>query len=249
MKDKQLLKKILLLVVAIGVIGYLVFSLFYYGRMSRNQVCEKFEVIVRDSTKTKFVTKQDIVGLVKRYHLDPVGKSFGRINTLAIRDTIMTNRLVASVQVYTTPGGSVVAAVTQRKPVLMVFSDKMGKFYVDEERSIMPYSSNFALYLPIATGAIDAEMARNELYDFALYLRSHPDWDAWVVQIVVRENGDVELVPRVGDFRIVMGSLEDYPAKLAKFARFVHKGLSVVGWNRYSEINLKFDRQVVCTRK
>jgi len=36
---------------------------------------------------------------------------------------------------------------------------------------------------------------------------------------------------------------------LSKFARFVDEGLNVVGWNRYSEINLKYENQVVCTRK
>jgi len=186
---------------------------------------------------------------VKHYDLYPVGRKFGEINTLAIRDTILSNRLVESAEVFTTAGGSIVASIRQREPVLRVISNSRGSFYIDKDRRIMPLSSNFAVYVPIATGAIDEEFAQNELYDFAMFLRDHPDWDAWVEQIVVLENKDVALIPRAGDFRIILGSLDDYPAKLAKFVLFTEEGLNVVGWNRYREINLKYENQVVGTRR
>ena len=243
------MKKILIILVAAVVIGYLIFSASYFRDMSRNRICENFGVVIEDSTHYRFVSAKDIVDLVKRYDLYPVGKTFGEINTLAIRDTILANRLVESAEVFTTPGGSVVATVSQRKPVLRVISDVKGNFYVDNERRIMPVSGNFAVYVPVATGTIDEKFARNQLYDFALFLRAHPDWDAWIEQIVVQKDQEVELIPRAGDFRIIMGSLDDYPAKLAKFARFVEEGLNVVGWNRYSAINLKYDNQVVCTKR
>lgn len=231
------------------VIGYLIFSANYFSDSSRNQLCESFEVIIKDSARTQFVLSHDIVNLVKRYDLYPVGKSFAEINTLAIRDTILTNKLVESAEVYLTPGGAIIATIHQREPVLRVVSSLKGSFYVDKDRRIMPVSSGFTVYVPLATGEIDEEFARNDLFDFALFLHQHPDWDAWVEQIVVHSDREIELIPRVGDFQIVMGSLDDYPAKLSKFAFFVEEGLNVVGWNRYSAINLKYDNQVVCTRK
>ncbi len=234
---------------AVVVMGYLIFSASYFRDSSRDNVCERFEVVIKDSSRTRFVEKQDIVNLVKHYDLYPVGRKFGEINTLAIRDTILSNRLVESAEVFTTAGGSIVASIRQREPVLRVISNSRGSFYIDKDRRIMPLSSNFAVYVPIATGAIDEEFAQNELYDFAMFLRDHPDWDAWVEQIVVLENKDVALIPRAGDFRIILGSLDDYPAKLAKFVLFTEEGLNVVGWNRYREINLKYENQVVGTRR
>lgn len=243
------MKKFLLILAAVVVIGYLIFSVSYFRVSSRNKLCEGFEVIIKDSSETQFVRKQDIVNLVKRYDLYPVGRTFREINTLSIRDTILTNKLVESAEVFTTSRGFIVAAIYQREPVLRVISDVNGSYYVDDDRQIMPVSVNFAVYVPVATGAIDEEFAQNDLYDFAMFLNANRYWNAWIDQIVVRQNGDVELIPRAGDFRIIMGSLDDYPAKLAKFSRFVDGGLNVLGWNRYSEINLKYDNQVVCTRK
>lgn len=243
------MKKFLLVLSALVVVGYLFFSANYFRDSSKNRTCERFEIVVRDSARTGFVRAAEIEQLVKRYDLHPVGKRFSEINTLAIRDTILTNRLVESAEVYTTPSGSVVANIRQREPVLRVISDGKGSFYVDNDRQIMPVSSGFTVYVPLATGAIDEEFAQNELYDFAMFLHRNADWNAWIEHIVVKNNQEVELIPRAGDFRIVMGSLNDYPAKLAKFVRFVDEGLNVVGWNRYSEINLKYDNQVVCTKK
>lgn len=243
------MKKTLIILIALVVIGYLIFSATYFKKMSQNEICENFEVVIADSTQYRFVSAHEIECLVRKYDLHPVGKTFGEINTLAIRDTILTNKLVESAEVYTTPGGFVVASVSQRKPVLRVISEIKGNFYVDNERRIMPVSGNFAVYVPVATGAIDEEFATGQLYDFALFLSTHPDWDAWIEQILVQENQDVVLIPRIGDFKIIMGSLDDYSAKLTKFGRFVEDGLNVVGWNRYSSINLKYENQVVCVRK
>ncbi|HHT35199.1 MAG TPA: hypothetical protein GX018_09260 [Bacteroidales bacterium] len=235
--------------VALMTIGYLVFSAAYFRKLSRNKLCESFEVVIADSNRVQFVLTRDIERLVKRHNLHPVGKSFGDINTLAIRDTILTNQLVETAEVYTTPAGGIVAAIRQRQPVIRVITSQGRSYYVDQERRIMPVTPAFTVYVPVVTGAVTETMAREELYDFAMFLQRNADWDAWIEQIEVRSNDDVVLIPRAGDFSIVMGSLKDYPVKLSKFIRFVDQGLNVLGWNRYSEINLKYENQVVCTRK
>ncbi len=243
------MKRFLIILIAVVVIGYIILSANFFRDSSHNRECIGFEVEIKDSLKTQFVTAVEIEELVKKHDLHPVGKSFNNINTLAIRDIIMTSRLVESAKVFITSGGTVMATIKQREPVLRVISNSKGDFYIDKDREIMPVASSFAVYVPVATGEIDEEFAKNELYDFAMFLNNNSDWDAWVEQIVVKNGNEVELIPRAGNFRIIMGSLEDYQTKLNKFVRFVDEGLNKLGWNRYSEINLKFDNQVVCTIK
>ena len=239
----------LIILGSVFVAGYLIFSVIYFNRFSHNRVCSGFEVVITDSLQLRFVQAQDIIDLLQRYDLYPVGKTFGEINTLEIRDSILTNQLVASADVFTSFRGAVVANITQREPILRVISDTYGSFYVDRQREIMPTSPRFAVHVPLATGAIDKEFAQGKLYDFALFLNRNPQWDAWFEQIVVQRNQDVELIPRVGDFRIIMGTLDNYAVKLDNFALFVERGLSVVGWNRYSVINLSFENQIVGVRR
>jgi cell division protein FtsQ len=54
-------------------------------------------------------------------------------------------------------------------------------------------------------------------------------------------------VPRAGDFKVKLGSLNEYEEKLDRLKLFIDKGLNVVGWNRYSEVNLEYNNQIVCT--
>ena len=243
------MKKFLLILASVLIIGYLIYSVVYFNNSTQHQLCNKLEIVVKDSVHTQFVHPKDIEDLLKRKKIHPVGKPMSEVNTLAILDTILTNKLVKSARVYTAQNGVVVAAIYQREPVLRVISDTKGSFYIDNNRERMPVSSNFTVYVPIATGVIDEEYAKNELYDFAMFLNENPDWNAWIEQIVVKPNKDVDLIPRAGDFKIAFGKLDNYPQKFAKFALFIEKGLNVVGWNRYSEINLKYDNQVVCTKK
>jgi cell division protein FtsQ len=242
-------KKTLIIIGSVLVIGYLIFAVTYFNSSSHHRVCRHFEVVIRDSLHTQFVQSQDIIDLVSKHELYPVGKTFSEINTLAIRDVILTNQLVESVDVFTTPRGAIVANIRQREPILRVISDTRGSFYIDRNREMMPVSPNFVVHVPLATGAIDEAFAKNYLYDFAVFLSRNPQWNAWFEQIVVRQNQDVELIPRMGDFRIIMGSLDNYAVKLDNFALFIDRVLNVVGWNRYSEINLRFENQIVGVRR
>lgn len=243
------MKKILIIFASLAIIGYLVFSAIYFGKSSENEVCNTFDVVVKDSANIQFVHQKDIEDLLKRKKIYPVGKTMNEINTLEILDTILTNKLVKTANVYTTQGGRVVANIYQREPVLRVISDTKGSFYIDNNRERMPVTTNFTVYVPIATGAIDEEFAQTQLYDFVEFLNNNPEWNALVDQIVVKPNKDVDLIPRVGDFKIAFGKLDNYEDKFSKLSTFIEKGLNVVGWNRYSEISLKYDNQVVCTRK
>ncbi len=231
------------------IIGYILVSIVYLNSSIKTEECVQLEIIVKDSAKYSFISKQDVESLLKKKKLYPVGLPMSDINTLELHDTIMSNKLVKSAEVYSTRKNVVVIKVDQRVPFFRVIPDSKGSFYVDNNREKMPISHNFSIYTPVATGAIDEEYAKNELFDFIDFLKDNPYWDAWIEQIVVKSNKDVELIPRVGDFKILFGKLENYNEKLSKFSLFIDKGLNVVGWNRYSEINLKFDNQVVCTKR
>lgn len=243
------MKKFLIILVSVAALGYLVFAAVSSQKTMQDTVCSGFEVVIKDSVESEFIKPADVIQYVKKKGLYPVGKPFGEINTLAIRDSILTNKLVRKADVYTTPRGSIVTNIYQRKPVLRVISNTKGSYYIDNNREKMPVSLNSTVYLPLATGAISDDFAQNELYDFALFLNDNPDWNAWIEQIVVKGGDKVELIPRAGDFRIVIGKLDNYSEKLNKFALFVEKGLKIVGWNRYNTINLEYDGQVVCTKK
>jgi cell division protein FtsQ len=88
-----------------------------------------------------------------------------------------------------------------------------------------------------------------ELYRMAIILQSNPVWDALVEQIYVEDNGEWILIPRAGGFEILFGMPVNMETKMKRVDSFIKKYLPKMGWDRYSRINLKFDNQIICTKK
>lgn len=241
------MKKVLLVFAIFVLLGYLVFATLYFKDNTQEKVCENFNVLVKDSIDKQFIHASDIELLLKKAKLYPIGKTLADINTMEMEKAISANKLIKSVEVFSTHNGSIVASIHQRNPVMRVISRKDGSYYIDSERERMPTSNKYTVYLPLATGDITEEFAKNELYDFVVYISNNPSWDAWIEQITVDSDGKIGIVPRAGDFKVLVGTLDDYKEKLYKLKLFIDKGLSTVGWNRYSEINLEYNNQVVCT--
>ena len=62
-------------------------------------------------------------------------------------------------------------------------------------------------------------------------------------------NGDLTLIPRVGNQKIHFGMLINSTEKLANLYQFYKQAMPVKGWQTYSDISLKYNNQIVCTKK
>ena len=66
---------------------------------------------------------------------------------------------------------------------------------------------------------------------------------------LIGSNSSREQEKHVGNHKIVFGGVENLESKFEKLMFFYKKGLNKTGWNEYSEINLKYKDQVVCTKR
>ena len=91
-----------------------------------------------------------------------------------------------------------------------------------------------------------------KLLTFVKIVEEDDFWRSEVVQIVARTTSsgalEVELTPRSGRFTILFGRLDDVEAKFDKLLRFYRSGLSVIGWDAYRTIDVRYRNQVVCKK-
>jgi cell division protein FtsQ len=66
---------------------------------------------------------------------------------------------------------------------------------------------------------------------------------------VVKADGDIDLIPRVGGQVVRIGDGSRLQQRLAKLKDFYAQGIPQADWRRYSTIDLRFDDQVVCTKR
>ena len=153
--------------------------------------------------------------------------------------------MIKSVKCYFSNNGDVNVSVAQRVPIFRVI-DGGASYYIDNERKRMSTSIKFSAYVPVVTGNVNFQFATTNLYDFVVYLQSESRWRSAFTQIYVYPNNEVDLVPRVGDFVVKMGTLDRYESKLKKLDKFLDVLPKYHSWNKYSVINLEFRDQVVC---
>jgi cell division protein FtsQ len=113
----------------------------------------------------------------------------------------------------------------------------------------MPVSLRYVAHVPVVSGFVEREFAVGSLYQFALFLQENDFWNNQIEQIYVHPDNEIELIPRVGNHRIVLGTFDDFEGKLNNLKLFYEKAIPKVGWEKYSIINLKYKNQIVCTKK
>ena len=91
--------------------------------------------------------------------------------------------------------------------------------------------------------------AATALWKVATFLDNEDDYAPLIDQIYIERDGDIMMVPKVGDHLVELGSPDDLDAKFSNLLAFYRKGMPRAGWNTYSQISLKFKGQVVCTKK
>ena len=89
------------------------------------------------------------------------------------------------------------------------------------------------------------------LINFVSSIREESFWSAEVVQFVADTTStgaiSLRLVPRSGDFIIEFGTLDNSAEKLAKLEHFYDAGLSHIGWDKYKVVDVRYNKQVICT--
>lgn len=242
-------KKILVIIGLCLLGGYLIFAAFFFEKKPQDKVCNQFEIVVNNEETEHFIEVADLEKDIASRGLNPYGKQLKEVNTLSIQEALLSNKLIKKAEVFITSGGGVRAVIIEKVPILRVMPLGGQSYYIDKDGEKMPLSNYNTAYLPIATGEIKDGFAKTELYKFALFLSKNEFWNAQIEQIVVQPQDEVVLITRIGNHEVLVGKLENMDVKLDRLKKFYTEALPSTGWNRYTKINLKYDKQVVVTKR
>lgn len=244
-------------------------SLGFTEHRREEMLCKEIVINVDDSLGNSFVQKEDIEQLIRDRFGMLTGKQILSINISLLEKIIDSNPFVLKAQVFSTVDGKLVVEVKQRIPVVRVINAFHESFYIDESGVLMPLNEKFAAHVPVANGNIfnreTEQRIRNltereisapgfsptlleKIFMVSSYVRHHDFWNAQIEQVYVNADGELELIPRVGNQTILFGDEKEMEEKFDKLYTFYTAGLSKTGWNQYKTINLTFKDQVVCSK-
>lgn len=249
---------------------YLVVALSFVARKEATEYCVALDLRMQGMAQNYFVDKQDILDIIRDNNGEILGQTYGSIDVRAIEKTLDAYSSIKNAEVFKEAGGKIVVEIEQRNPVVRVI-DKHGlSFYIDEQGYVMPVSLKYTARVPVANGNILANWAKIEnkyieevaltadslevkqlrdLYRLMKFIQKDEFWSKQIQQVYIDTNAEVELIPRIGAHIILLGELQNFQQKFRNLKSVYDKAFRKIGWNQYRTINLKFENQVICTKR
>lgn len=193
-----------------------------------------------------FLTTEMVNKMLIQSENNLLNKSKTMINLHELEAKVRENKMIENAELYITPTGKLKATVVQRKPLVRIHNG-VNSYYLDRKGLKMPLSNNYTVRVPLATGIENNELEK-EVFGLIQYLECNAFYKKQVIGIHRKGNGDYVLSTRIGKHKVLLGDLVDFKNKLKKLQVFYNKEWTSGTLNEYSLINLKYDRQVVCSR-
>ena len=242
-----------ILIIIVSAIAVTVLVLVANISRSRMQV-RGVEADIRYGGAPSLVGAQTVVDTVVAVMPGLRQTTVGAVDRRAVSDAASRVPYLTDVKTTVSVSGRVTIHASQRKPIARLFYGSR-QFYIDDEAALMPVSTLGHCSVLVLSGDFDEPLRPDSLnsqvlalYTVASWLQSHRQYNGLIDQLYIQRDGDILMVPKVGDHIVELGPATDLDSKFSRLLAFYRKGMPRAGWQAYSKISLKYEGQVVCTK-
>jgi cell division protein FtsQ len=264
-----MIRKILIATGWILAIAGFFFALGFVQKKEAETMCKEFVVFVEPDGDNMLVDEKDIRELLKSKGDSIMNEPLSSIDVHNIEKIVYMNPWVAKAEVFLSIDGRLRINVKQRTPIVRIINNRGESYYMDSKGRLMICSQDFTARVLLINGEIsesygshhtitqeelkkDSLLAKrislDEIYYLSDFIYKDTLWKAQIEQVYLQKNGEFEMIPKVGDHRILFGDTTDMVQKFNKLKIFYSEGLNHTGWSLYDTINLKYKNQIVCSK-
>jgi len=230
------------LVLMLGIVVFL-FS-FTSKRNEARKLTKSMVVFVGDNAL--FIKRETVNKLLIENKDNASGIQKDKLDLNKLERTLDSNDLIEKSDVFVSIDGVLKAVVKQKTPIARVLNGN-GSFYIDYEGGRMPLSDNFTARVPLVSGVINKK--NNE--ELAQLFRMIYDDDFLkknIISVEVMPNGSLKMLNRNFDYQIDFGKITNAERKFKDYKAFFQKAVLDSSLYKYNKIDLRFTKQVVCTK-
>ncbi len=198
----------------------------------------KVNLIELEKSSEKFVSKRQIVQITENFKND--------LNISLIEKNIKEIPQIKDAIVYLNHNGDIDIKLEEKTPILRIFNEN-SSFYLDSDCDLLPISKSYTARKLIVTGDLDY-YSKDEICDLYSVIESKEFYNSLITQIDIKKN-NTRLVTRIKDLEINIGDLSEIEKKFEKLTTFYERVVKYKGWNYYEKVNLKFNDQIICSRR
>ena len=255
MFKKQIWKPLLIGIAWVLSLGGLVVLMSFIETKKAEVLCKAVKIFIPGSQY--FIDRHEVENILN-VNNGLIGQKMESINMHNLQEKLKANPFIEYAKVYTDMDGEIKVEISQRQPILRIINRYGQDFYVDQHALKIPLSANFTARVMVANGNIDELFANrvdtlhtviaNQLFKTADYIRKDSLWSAQIAQLYVNKEHEIEMIPGVGNHRILLGDADSLNTKFRNLLVFYKKALPRVGWETYKTINIKYANQVIGVR-
>ena len=262
------MKKVLVIlgwsVFLLGSIVLLGFSEVDYNRIA----IKELNIDIDKSNGHSFITESQVKEYLsnKGFQLNANSEVFPDLKE--IERSIQGLSATKNVEVYAYNNGELHINIKQRNPIARVLV-KNGylSYYIDEDGKVMSLSDTYVARVPVFNGYIKygdhyksikdlsvhdpSDKTLDEIYQLANIINKDEFFRSQIVQVYINKQGEYELIPRVGNQRILFGDITEAEEKFKKLKQFYtnRNSISVKELNMYDTLNIMYSNQIVCSKR
>ncbi|MFL9830545.1 cell division protein FtsQ/DivIB [Flavobacterium sp. ARAG 55.4] len=193
-----------------------------------------------------FVKEETVNKLLIENTSNPLAIEKDKLDLNKLERKLNSNAMIDESDVFVSIDGVLKAVVKQKTPVARVVND-VESFYIDYKGGKMPLSDNFTARVPLVSGNINS---RNEAELAQLFCAIYEDdfLKKNIIAIEVMPNAGLKMFNRNYDYQIDFGSMVNFETKFKNYKAFFQKAVLDSTLYKYKKIDLRFTKQVVCTK-
>ena len=241
---KRLIQNSILLILAIALTA----GILWARGKSQGELCSAIEVEVINADSTSFVTPQGVLSDLKGQGIEVIGQHMGEIDASSIEEALRKSPYLENADCVKCQDGRLLIRVSQLVPVMRVF-DGDASYYVNRAGKRMGASSFYHCDVPVVQGHFTRKYPATRLLPLIDFIEKDSLLHSLVTMFQVNDTNNIIIVPNFSGHVVNIGNATGFENKFAKLKLFYGEVLPKKGWNTYDTISVKWNHQVVATKR
>jgi cell division protein FtsQ len=231
--------------------GFLLLSLvvFLYGFSHHKHTAKKVHdiTIEFEQGNNLFMNYEMVNKLLIQKGKSVINEAKTVIDLQKLEANVLSHSMVEKAAVFLTVDGVLKAKIKQRTPIARVMSNT-NSYYIDKQAKVMPLSDNHSARVLLVSGNI-TDKDIDEIYHLVSTILNDEFLKKQIIGVQKIKQHEYVLKTRIGEQDIELGKVENLESKFKNLKSFFNKTMADKTIDKYTSINLKYNNQVVCTKK
>jgi cell division protein FtsQ len=214
--------------------------------------CTGIQIEINGPSQLVFLDEKEILNLLNKSEKIK-GVPTSKINLRFLESSLEKNSWIRKAEMYFDNNQQLQVRVLEREPLARVFVLGGSSFYVDSDAVRLPLSDKLTARVTVFTNfpsnktplAKPDSSLLQSIVKMAAFIQADSFWMAQVSSVEINPQTKFEIVPLIGEHKIIVGDATQLDKKFGKLKTFYRQALMQQGLNTYEKLDLRFDNQIV----